>query len=294
MSNENINPLTKLIAAVVVVFAVGITALNCFTIVKVGSEASVSSFGKVHMDKNYEGFNLVMPWWTIDDYSLQHETRLFEDLGVASKDKFKTNMDVAFTGNFVTTTAASNRNGTGTASKYKSTHVDKRVLSCLTKAGGEVKDSQAFFETHIQIQLAESTLDCVNDYLDGVGGYKLSTIQFSDIRLDPRVQQFMVDTKQRQEKENQQASQLRIKDLEAQETIKVAESNEIASISNKAAARNMADAERYAKEQEAAGNVKLSRSITPGLTKYIEAQRWNGSKATTILAEGTKVLYSNK
>lgn len=291
---SNSNPLVKLVGGVVTALVTAIVVLNLYTIIPVGSEGAVSSFGKVHEDKNFTGFNIVMPWWGIDEYSVQHETSMFDDLGVASKDKFKTNMDVAFTGNFVSGTAAQNRDGTGTSDKYKTTHVNKRVLSCLTKAGGEVKDSQAFFEKDIQIQLAASTLECVNTYLATVGGYELSTIQFSDIRLDPRVQKFMVDTKQRQEQENQQESQLRIKDLKAQEAIVIAEANLEASTSNKAAAANVADAKRYAKEQEAAGNLKLAKSVTPALIDYIEANRWNGSKLTTGLSERTSVLLQAK
>lgn len=286
--------LRNLIGGVVLGLTVTILGANLFAIIKVGSEASVESFGEVHEKKILTGFNFVMPWWGIDEYSYQHRTTTIDNFKLASQDKFKTNIDVSITGNFIQGTADTIRAGTGTASVYLTTHVDKRVLSCLTKAGGDVLTSQAFFEKDIQVQLADSAIDCTNKYLKTIGGYEVTVVQFSDIRLDPIVKGFMVKTKERQEAENQQESELKIKDLKAQETIKIADANEIASLANKNAAANVTDAVYYDREREAAANKLLAKSITPDLISYIEAQRWNGSKLTTGLSSNTSVLLQAK
>ncbi len=286
--------LKKLIGGVVLSLVLGITAANLFAVIKVGSEASVESFGEVHEKKILVGFNFVLPWWGIDEYSYQHITTTINDFKLASQDKFKTNIDVSVTGNFIRGTADKIRASTGTSAVYLSTHVDKRIQSCLTKAGGDVLNSQEFFEKNIQVQLADSAMACTNKYLKKIGGYEVTAVQFSDIRLDPIVKQFMVLTKERQEGEKQQESALHIKDLIAQEVEKVAAANKAASIDNKDARANDTDADFYAATKQAEANKLMAKSITPDLIKYIEAQRWNGSKLTTGLSASTSVLLQPK
>lgn len=294
MSKQKLALEFKLGIAAVLLVVSGIIGMNCFTIVSVGSEASVESFGEVHEGKILQGFNFVAPWWGIDEFDLKHETNSFDDLEIASQDKFKTSLDVAYTGAFVAGEADRTRGETGNSSRFLHTHVTKRVQSCLTKAGGNVETSQAFFEKEVQSALASGTLACVNDYLSTVGGYKLSSIQFSDIRLDPVVKKFMVKTKERQEAENQQQSQLNIKDLEAQEVIKIANANLEAAEANKHSRMLAADAALYEKQLEAQGNTVLSKSVTPALVKYIQAGRWDGVLPTTSVGGDQGVLLSIK
>ena len=275
-----ITPKKVALAAILTVAA--ITAACSYTVVPVGEEASVSSFGKVKTEKNLEGFNWIAPWWSIDVYNLQDRTRIYDDLEVASQDKFKTSIDVAYTGSYQEGFAGRTRHRTGVSSIFMQTHVDRRILSCITKGGGSVKDSQSFFELNVQEQLASYTLDCVNEYLDGVGGYRLSSVQLSDIRLDLKVKEFMVLTKERQEQENQAKSELATAETLAQKVVKTAEANERAAESNKRAREFNTDADFYAKQKEAEGNVLLSKSVTPELANYIKAQRWNGVMPTTM------------
>lgn len=263
-----------------------VVGANCFTIPSVNHQAAATSFGEVIEDKVIEGFTIVAPWWTIDQYNNAPQTYTFDDLGIASQDKFKTNMDVAFTGAFDRGVADKIRK-LGTASAYLQTHVEKRVLSCTTKAGGEVQDSQAFFEKHTQETLGASTLTCVNDYLATVGGYKLTSVQFSDIRLDPKVKEFMVQTKARQEAENQATSDLNIAEKKAQEVVKRAEADRSAAAANKDAQKLNSEARFYDIQLQAKGNLELSRSVTPELVEYTKAKNWNGVLPTHVLGDKT-------
>lgn len=269
-------------------------ALNSFTVVSVGEEASVSSFGKVKEGMILEGFNIIPPWYTIDEYNLQERTSTYEDLGVASQDKFKTSMDVNFTGSFLRGTADKNRKNTGVSSTYLDTHVYKRVLSCLTKAGGQVKNSQAFFNEDTQTTLASSTLDCVNTYLETVGGYKLTSVQFSDIRLDPKVKGFMVKTKERQEEENQALSSLAIADTEAQKVVKTSAAKLLAAENDKQSRMKAAEAALYEVKKQAEGNLALSKSLTPELINYTKIKQWDGVQPKVISGEGGSLLLSIK
>lgn len=59
-------------------------------------------------------------------------------------------------------------------------------------------------------------------------------------------------------------------------------------------ARGEADARVIAAEGEAKANRLVAESISSGLVSYIEAQRWNGSRATTVLGkESTNVVGVN-
>lgn len=291
MSTESKNALPKLIGGIVVFLILAILALNCYTIVSTNSQASVESFGQVHQGKILEGFNFVMPWWGIDEYSQQYVTKSYDDLKIASQDKFKTNMDVSFTGYFEPAYADKIRGTSGTAAQFLGTHVDKRVLSCQTKAGLTVETSQAFFDKVIQVKMSDFTLNCVNDYIMTIGGgYTLVTVQYSDIRLDPIVRGFMVETKKRQEGENQALSDLQIADTNAQKLVKTSAAKLLSAANDKKAAALAAEAVAYAMAQEAAGNAKLAKSVTPALTAYMKAKAWNGVLPTHSLGSNTSMF----
>ena len=79
-------------------------------------------------------------------------------------------------------------------------------------------------------------------------------------------------------------------DYEGEEWRPVSNEGITLGIEDAAARKTLAEAKRYEMEQEAAGNIALSASVTPNIVKYIEAHSWNGSKATTILGADTKAL----
>lgn len=78
------------------------------------------------------------------------------------------------------------------------------------------------------------------------------------------------------------------------ETRQQAERRLIDSKAALAEANNIADAQAYAitkkAEAESEANLKLSQSITPELTQYLEVQRWNGVRVMTI--EGATPLIT--
>lgn len=287
----DLNKDKSIIVGIVASVLIFLIALNSFTIVSTGSEASVESFGKVHEGKILSGFNLVAPWWGIDEYDMLLETRKLDDRGIPSQDKFKTNMDISFTGHFLGGTADKIRGTTGNSASFLETHVNNKVLSCAIKAGGTVENSQAFFNESTQISMSNYVTDCVNTYVGTVGGgYEITQVQFTDITLAKEVRIFMVETKKRQEGEEQQESQLHIADLKSQEITKTSKSKMLASADNKAAAKNVSDAKFYDMQQEAAGNTELQKSLSPELVAYIEAKRWNGQRSQVVAGTGTGLL----
>ena len=287
----------NLIIKFLILLTAAIVGLNSFTIISTGSEASVESFGKVHDGEILTGFNLVAPWWGIDEYDGLLETEIMDDTGIPSMDKFKTSMDISYTGHFLSGYADKVRGSTGKASKFIDTHVFKKVRSCAIRAGTRVKSSQAFFDETIQTEMSTFVVDCVNSYINSDevgGGYEITQIQFTDINLDPVVKKFMVTTKQRQEQEEQQESALAIADLKAQEVTKISAANLLASADNKQAAANVSDAKLYDMQQTALGNIELSKSVTTDLVRYMEAKRWDGVRSKIIAGEGTGLLVDTR
>jgi regulator of protease activity HflC (stomatin/prohibitin superfamily) len=293
----NIKNGKSIIAGIVAAILALVIALNSFTIITTGSEASVESFGKVHLDKVLTGFNLVAPWWGIDEYNGLLETKTLEDKGIPSQDKFKTQMDISYTGHFLYGYADKIRSTTGTDTQFLNTHVEKKVRSCTIGAGTRVISSQAFFEEKTQAFMTQFVLECVNDYMqDSVvgGGFELTQVQFTEINLDPVVRKFMVTTKERQEEEEQQESKLRIADLKSQEITKTSASNRLASVDNKISSQNVSDAKMYDMKQEALGNIDLAKSVTPELVRYMEAQRWDGKRSQVVAGSGTELLIDTR
>ena len=296
MKNGNIRYKAEIISIVVAVLLL-IAGLNAFTIVTAESEASVTSFGEVKKGKILTGFNWVAPWWSVDEYNNLLETVTLEGRGIPSQDKFKTEMDISYTGKFIKGNADKIRSTTGTANQFKRTHVDKKVRSCAIGAGTRVPNSQAFFEETTQAEMTRFVLTCVNDYLNSSevgGGFQLTQVQFTNISLDPIVKDFMVTTKQRQEQEEQQASSLKIADLKAQETTKIAAANEQASIYDKKASQNRSDAKLYDMKKEAEGNKALTESLNSDLIKYIEAKKWDGVRSKIVAGQNTDLLVDSR
>lgn len=100
-------------------------------------------------------------------------------------------------------------------------------------------------------------------------GLSVERATLSDVRPDESVLAVLTErSKVAQELENEKQRQEKIR-LEAE--------------SKKIAAEGDAKAKIIAAEAEAEANRKLQESLTPELLKKIELDKWNGSKATTIV-----------
>lgn len=203
-------------------------------------------------------------------------------------------MTIVYTGKFISGYADKIREGTGVDETFLNTYVHRTVLSCSVKAGTTIETSQDFFLEPTQVAMADYTTRCVNDYLDSDevgGGYELTKVQFTDMVLDPRVDAFMVKTKERIEAEAQQTSDSRIAASKANEKVAAAKSKAEAALHEKTERAALADAKLDEVKKEAEGNVLLNKSISTGLTEYIKAHKWNGSHATTVLGSESKIEY---
>lgn len=282
----------NLIGAVMAFIILLIAATSLHETVPVGEEASVSSWGKVQPGVNKTGAGFKAPWETYDTYNLQSRTYTFNGVGVAAQDKFKNSMDISYTGRFLPGYASKIRNTTGTAEVFISTHVHKTVRACAVKAGLTKSNSQDFFFETAQIEMAEYTLACANEYLDSGdvgGGYAITKVQFSKIDLDPRVEKFMVKTKERLEAEEQQKSDARIAESKARELVAKEKADADAAIHRATKDRTIADAKFYAVQKEAEGNLLLSKSVSTDLADYIRANKWDGKQPQIMTGVGTEL-----
>lgn len=293
--SSGISKSVKLSVAAVLLLITGIIcAITFHHTVPVGEEAAVSAWGEVVPGVIKKGSGFKWPSETYDSYNLQTRTWAHRQEGIASQDNFKTKMDIIYTGNFLAGHAARIRNEVGTSDVFLNTHLHNTVLSCVSKAGVRVAESKDFFLETNQLDMAQYAMDCTNDYLneeDVGGGFKLTKVQFVKINVDPRVDAFMVKTKGRIAAEDQQKSDARIAESKEMEKVTAAKANADAARYEKASREALADAQFYEDTKKAEGNKLLNSSITPSLVKYIEANRWNGSKATTVLSSDSKIEY---
>jgi regulator of protease activity HflC (stomatin/prohibitin superfamily) len=285
--------LPKLIGGVAALLLTLIVSLNSFTICGVGEECTATAFGKV-VQEDITGFEIMPFWYTVHTMNIKDQSWSFNDMGVPAKDKFKTSMDVSFNGKFMSGFGGEITTNVGTTSQFLRTHVNKPMRSCVIKAGTATDNSKEFFDEATQRLMAQTAKECVNTYLENIkdtgGAFKVTEVRFSDIRLDSRVEAMIVKTKEREEAEERQASQLRIKDLEAQEVQKVAAANKLAAKDNKDAAISKAEGVKESMILEAEGNVKLAKSITPALVEYIKAKNWDGKRSTHVLGSNTSMF----
>lgn len=286
------NTLKKSVIGLVLTVIVLISLTSLHETVPVGEEASVSSWGEVQQGVNKTGAGFKAPWETYDTYNLQSRTYTFNKVGIAAQDKFKNTMDISYTGRFLQGYASKIRATTGIAGVFQSTHVDKTVKACAVKAGLTKANSQDFFFETAQVEMAEYTLACVNEYLnseDVGGGYEITKVQFSQIDLDPRVEKFMVKTKERLEAEEQQKSDARIAESKAQERVASERADSEAAVYQANKDKTLADARLYAVQKEAEGNVLLGKSVSKDLADYIRANKWDGKQPQIMTGVGTEL-----
>ena len=289
--------LTRAIVSAVVLLVALIVGLNSFSIVQPGHAKVQVLFGKVRPEPLTEGFNLVNPFVSLTDYSIKDFTITWDNVKVPAEDKLKSGMDLAVTLRAKTNALPRMKQEAGNLQDAFDKYVSPRVYSLLRECGKGVEQSQDFFKDEVQNQMQDFMLANLAEQL-GPLGFEVKVALFSDVTLPPLVQTAIENTKDRQEKVNQERAQLEIVALEQQKAVKIAEAKRDASLSTAQSIKNLADAEAYKTLTEAKAQAKanelLTKSVTAELVEYIRANSWDGKYPTTMLGESTAALMALK
>lgn len=268
-------------------------SLNCWTITGAGHGKVGVLMGDVDPTPISSGFSFVNPIKKFIDFDLKDQSYTWENVGVPSRDKLTTTMDVTviFDTNLASTPEIYRT--IGTLNQVVSKHLTKKVMSSMREVGKSVAVSEDFFNDATQTMMQVFMEDSLREYFSSIG-VNIKSVLFNDVVLPRVVQDAVIKTKERTEAVNQERAQLEIVELQQQKAVKIAEANNTSATQNAEATIKNADAEAHAilivKTAEANGNAKLAKSITPELVEYVKAKGWNGSYITTSLGATTPML----
>lgn len=324
---KNIKKTVGMVLGLILLIAI---ALNSYTIVQPGDAKLGTLFGEVQDNPLTEGFHIVNPLASFDTYSIKDFTATWDNVKVPAQDKLKSGMDLAVTLRAKTSSLVRMKREAGTLQDAFDKYVTPRIFSLLREAGKGVEQSQDFFKDEVQNQMQDFMLSNLKEQLDPLG-FDVKIALFSDVTLPPLVQKAIENTKDRQEKVNQEKAQLEIVELEQQKTVKIADAGRDAAISKAASVKTMADANAYKtradadanayktranadadayqrqamadanaykteKEEtaRATANILLAKSISPELIDYVRANNWNGVRSQTVLAPNATPMLNLK
>ena len=267
--------------------------LNSYTIVSPGSAKVGTLLGKVQDVPLTEGFHMVNPLVSFDEYSIKDFTITWDNVKVPAQDKLKSGMDLAVTLTPKTGSLPKMKREAGTLQNAFDKYVEPRVFSLLRECGKGVPQSQDFFKDDVQTRMQDFMLANLREQL-GPLGFDVKIALFSDVSLPPLVQDAIEKTKKREEAVNQERAQLEIVELEQQKAVKTAEANMKAAESNATAVKTMAEARAYEiiteATAEANANNLLTKSLSLQLIDYVKANSWDGKLPTTMLGDTTPLV----
>lgn len=300
----------KNIAAIVFGFIMGWVLLNSFTIVSAGTTKVQTTFGTVNPTYLGEGFHIVNPFSSLDTMDTRNLTYEANELNIPTQDRFNSmaNITVKYRINDARTPWIKQNYGTADEFVYKTIRQDLR--SIIRDEGRKVKDSRGLAQSDIVTNMQVSAQKRLQEAMEDKG-VEIQEVLVQDIVFDSRIANQILQTQDRIQREESEASQLRIKKTQADQAIETArgaaESNKLNAAAlafakqtdaqaKAEAVRLEADASRYKQEQEALGNKALQASLTPEILKLRELEvrkveagtGWNGTVPTNLTVMGDK------
>lgn len=264
-------------------FVAFIVVMNTFTITQAGMTKVQVCFGEVQEDKLFsEGFHFpVNPLCSFDTFDTRESREELENLSIPTQDRFNSSANVTVLYRIQPGAVVQIRKDFGTQERYIDVTMRKHAQAAIRNEGRNLKDSR---DLAVSGNITAMQVN-VTEYLrQNVTGLDINEVLIQDINFDPRITQQILNTQDRIQKEETEKSQERISQTKANQKIEEArgtsESQKLATDADTYKVRQTADAERYAAEQRAIANHKLSASLTPQLLRQMEL-------------ENEKVLFSN-
>lgn len=286
---------SMVVAAIIAILSV--LALNIFTVVDDGTVKTQMFLGKVDPTPLTPGLNIVNPLSSLDTYSTKDIVLKFDHLMVPSQDKYKTDTDLTVMVKFDGSKAPLARINAGNMDQALEKYVKTKLTSTVREFGKSVEKAQDMYQANIQNGLQDFVKVEVNDYA-GKYGFTIMDVQIQDVSLDPVIQNYVAQTKSREEAINQSKADLQTAENNAQKTVKVAEADRQSRENAAIASEREADAKLYAAKKEAAANAALQTTITPAMLDWqrlrveeVKAKAWNGQLPTTVMGTNDSTSF---
>lgn len=308
------NPIKAGILAIAALFAI-IVGSNIYTIVDAGTTKVGTLMGEVQDQPLEEGFHIVNPFMGFDVFDTRNNKFTAENMAIPTKDRFNSTANVTVLYRVDNAKTPFIKKNYGTMEMFVDKAMSQFLTSIIKDEGRKIADSRGLADSFNVTSMQENAKRRLQEALEGTG-ITLQEILIQDVNFDPRIQNQILQTQDRIQKEEAEKSQLRIAQTVATRTEATAVGQAAADKAQyeaqayktftqaKAKAdgvKQEADAARYMAEQTAIGNKKLAESLTPQIVelkrlevKMAEAgQGWNGTVPTnvTIMGEGQAPLF---
>lgn len=283
----------KMIGAGVGTFFAAILALNSYTIVEDGEAKTGKMFGEIQPDVYTAGFHVVNPLIDMTTFDIKENMFKLDNVTIPSQDKFKSNADVTVQWSIEYAKLPQLQRTIGNQAQIQDKVLEQPLLSILREAGRDVQKAQDLFKADVQDTIQTSVMDELRAVASPYG-IKIHAVYIKDITLPDVIQRSIVKTKELEEQEAQERARLKQQELIYARQTAEAEAQALSAEQQKIAAQHRtdgkayekrvnADAELYAKQKEAEGNIALAKSVTKDLLalrdKEIDlktAENWKG------------------
>lgn len=288
---------------------------NCFTIVDAGTTKVGTLMGEVQDRPLEEGLHFVNPFMGFDTFDTRNNKFVKENLLIPTKDRFNSTANVTVLYRVDNSKTPFIKKNYGTMEMFVDKAMSQFLTSIIKDEGRKIADSRGLADSFNVTAMQENTKRRLQEALTGTG-ITLQEVLVQDVTFDPRIQNQILQTQDRIQKEEAEKSQLRIATTAAQTTEATAKGQAAADKARYEAAayqtfvqakayadgvKQKADADRYMAEQTAIGNAKLASSLTPQIIelKRLEVEMkkagtgWNGQVPAnfTMMGNGQAPLF---
>lgn len=275
-----------------------ITAFNIYTIVPAGQTKVQTCFGEVTQEHFPEGMHIpVAPRCSFDTYDTREFKYEVNRINIPTQDRFNSTANVTALIRVNPSAVPSIKKNFGNMAEFLDKTIRQQLRSMVRDEGRKLEDSRSLAQSEKVTKMQDSLKNRLSEALDGK--IQVNDVLVQDIEFDPRIANQILKTQERIQREEAEASQLRIQKTLADQAIEKArgeseskkkqaeaEQYRLQSIADgKAHAQRVAaEAERYALEQKAEGNKALNKSLTQNIltlkdleVRQVEAgSGWNG------------------
>lgn len=272
--------------------------LNLFTVTPAGQTKVQTCFGEVQSKPFTEGLHFpVTPWCGFDTYDTREFKYEIAQINVPTQDRFNSTANVTALIRVNPGATPGIKKNFGDMEEFLDKTIRQQLRSMVRDEGRKLEDSRSLAQSDKVTTMQESLKKRLSIALEGQ--IAVNEVLVQDIEFDPRIANQILKTQERIQREEAEASQLRIQmtladqqiektrgETESKKLEASAEQYRLESIAtgNANAQKISADAERYLLEQRALGNEALNKSLTQNIltlkeleVRQVEAgQGWNG------------------